>query len=218
MSGYYCKIKSLDNIKHGHLAIQYKKNKWIVYCDPRGIGKFKLIKKSKLPEIENANLYKDVNYLGLGPDAIGIWINSNRGYQTLTECLRDCSPKQKIKNTLLDQTIIAGIGNIYANEILYRVGISPFRMVGELKPAEVKKLAEYIPMVLIASIRAGGSTIEGSNKYRSVNNKQGGFSKYFEVYAKDKKLCRLCGNFGNHKIKRVVQNGRPTFYCPRHQK
>ena len=109
---------------------------------------------------------------------------------------------------LLNQRIIAGLGNIYANEILYRARISPLKKGNELSLKKLKTIVEKTKEVLEQAIKYNGTTI---SDYRSVEDKTGEFQNFLKVYRKE--YCE-CG----HQIKKIKQAGRSTYYCPVCQK
>jgi formamidopyrimidine-DNA glycosylase len=120
-----------------------------------------------------------------------------------------------LKAALLDQRIIAGLGNIYVCEALFRAGLSPKRKAGALvkKAAHDPRLDElvrHIREILEEAIRAGGSTLQD---YRNAAGEQGSFQQRFRVYDREGETC---GN--GHRIRRIVQSGRSTFFCPSCQK
>jgi formamidopyrimidine-DNA glycosylase len=119
--------------------------------------------------------------------------------------------KTPIKSALLDQRVIAGIGNIYACEALFRARISPKRLAGKVRAAEIPVLADAIKTVLREAIAAGGSSLRD---YRQANGNLGNFQHRFQVYDREGELCPSCQG----TIKRIVQAGRSTFYCPKCQK
>ncbi|MDQ6857870.1 MAG: bifunctional DNA-formamidopyrimidine glycosylase/DNA-(apurinic or apyrimidinic site) lyase [Chloroflexota bacterium] len=116
-----------------------------------------------------------------------------------------------IKPLLLDQRGIAGIGNIYASEALWRARIHPLRAAGTLKPDEVARLHEAIKWVLRKAIRLHGSTLR---TYRDSSGKQGGMQHEFVVYDRAGAPCDRCGGL----IRRTVLGGRSTYHCPRCQR
>ena len=116
-----------------------------------------------------------------------------------------------IKPLLLDQRGVAGIGNIYASEALWRARIHPLRSAGSLKPAEVASLREAITWVLRKAIRLHGSTLR---TYRDSSGKRGGMQKEFVVYDRAGAPCDRCGA----SIRRSVIGGRSTYHCPRCQR
>ena len=118
---------------------------------------------------------------------------------------------RSIKSILLDQTIIAGIGNIYADESLYSAGISPFREAKTIKKYEIKKLITAIIEVLKKSIGAGGTTF---SDFRDLEGENGNFGLQTNVYRRTGKECRKCKNI----IERKKIAGRSTHWCRKCQK
>ena len=116
--------------------------------------------------------------------------------------------KTPIKNLLMDQSRIAGLGNIYANEILYRSHIDPATPSLLLKPAQLKRLAEQTRAVLTEAISANGTSISA---FRRVDDKTGEFQHFLPIYQKE-----LCPR--GHAVRKIRQGGRSTFYCPVCQK
>lgn len=120
---------------------------------------------------------------------------------------------QPVKLALLDQGVVAGLGNIYVCETLFRAGISPFAAAGSLSPARLARLVHAIRSVLAEAVAAGGSTLRD---HRLPDGGLGYFQMSFKVYDRDGGDCGS-GKPG-HAIKRVVQSGRSTYYCPRCQR
>lgn len=116
-----------------------------------------------------------------------------------------------IKALLLDQHVVAGIGNIYACEALFAAGINPARMAGAIAPARLARLAEEVKAVLADAIRAGGSTLRD---HAQVSGDLGYFQHSFRVYGREGEACPSCGA----AVKRRVQAGRSTFHCERCQR
>jgi formamidopyrimidine-DNA glycosylase len=120
-----------------------------------------------------------------------------------------------IKAALLDQRLIAGLGNIYACEALFRAGISPLRLAGTLATAsgkpvpKTKALVAAVKAVLEDAIRAGGSSLRD---YKRADGRLGRFQHRFKVYGREGKPCSKKGCGGT--VRRIVQGGRSTFYCP----
>lgn len=123
--------------------------------------------------------------------------------------------KTSIKSALLDQRIVAGIGNIYANEALFQAGISPRRAAGALGAARVARLAAAIPNVLARAIAAGGATLRD---HRQPDGALGYFQHDFAVYGREGLPCPGCDCGAKGGIRRIVQGARATFYCPRRQR
>jgi formamidopyrimidine-DNA glycosylase len=122
-----------------------------------------------------------------------------------------------IKTALLDQKIVAGIGNIYACEALYAAGIDPQRVAGGLNAGECVRLAGAIKSVLRAALEAGGSSLKD---YRHADGKLGYFQMSFAVYDREGEACGACDcdMIGGRGVHRIVQGGRSTFYCSQKQR
>jgi formamidopyrimidine-DNA glycosylase len=143
------------------------------------------------------------------------------GVEPLSESLnarylaqKAAAKSQPLKAFLLDQRVIAGLGNIYVSEALFRAKLSPFAPASELaaSPAAAKRLCRAVKAVLEDAIRAGGSTLRD---YRQADGSSGGFQEQFYVYARDGEACpEGCGSV----IQRATQQGRSTFFCPVCQK
>jgi len=118
-----------------------------------------------------------------------------------------------IKIVLMDQSKIAGMGNIYANEALFEAGILPTRPANKLTNEEIKKLREVIIKVLEEGIKYGGSSA-ADEAYIKPTGEPGGYQEHFRVYQRKGEKCRKCGTI----IKRVNLGGRGTFWCPKCQK
>ncbi|MFN4164897.1 MAG: bifunctional DNA-formamidopyrimidine glycosylase/DNA-(apurinic or apyrimidinic site) lyase [Ferrovibrio sp.] len=119
--------------------------------------------------------------------------------------------KTPMKAALLDQTVVAGLGNIYVCEALFRAGIDPKRLAGSVKPDKLAKLVPAIKAVLREAIKAGGSSLRD---YVQSDGELGYFQTRFRVYDHEGDPCQACAA----PIKRIVQSGRSTFYCGRCQK
>ena len=111
-----------------------------------------------------------------------------------------------VKLLLLDQRIVAGLGNIYACEALFRARIDPREPAGKVSKSKLDALAEAIPQVLEEAIEAGGSSLKD---FVAPDGELGYFSKKFDVYDREGEPCRGCGN----TVRRIVQGGRSTFFC-----
>ena len=140
----------------------------------------------------------------LGPEPFG-----DLGW--LSQALK--GSRMPIKSWLMDQRKIAGIGNIYASEILFRAGIDPRRPAGSLSPREARRLAEVIPRVLRAAIAGKGTTLSDA-EYRLPTGEPGGFQLELAVYGRAGAPCPRCGT----PIQRLKIAGRSTYFCPRCQR
>lgn len=142
----------------------------------------------------------------LGPDALEI---------TGDQLARALSATgREVKVALLDQTLVSGIGNLYASEILHRAGIHPQCVACRIARRRVRRLHEAIGQVLQEAIRYEGSTL-GDGTYRNALNQNGRYQNAHRVYAREGEACPECGR---STIRRIVQTGRSTFYCPRCQR
>ncbi|RJP75542.1 MAG: bifunctional DNA-formamidopyrimidine glycosylase/DNA-(apurinic or apyrimidinic site) lyase [Candidatus Zixiibacteriota bacterium] len=139
---------------------------------------------------------------GFGPDTLLALVRSRGGAARRVRAIHPL---------LLDQSLIAGVGNIYASEALFRAGIRPQRRASRVGPASLRRLAPAIQEVLREAIRASGTTFDD---YRRVDGRPGEFALQLNVYGREGQPCRVCGT----PVKRIVLGGRSAFYCPRCQK
>ncbi len=121
------------------------------------------------------------------------------------------SKKGKIKQILMDQRFIVGIGNIYASEILWEAKISPFRDAGKIKQEELKRIYSAIKKILKKAIKLQGDSF---SDFRTISGQKGRYQNFAKVYQKEGEQCPECGG----KIKRIKQGGRSSFFCPSCQK
>lgn len=119
--------------------------------------------------------------------------------------------KTKIKTALMDQTIVAGIGNIYSDETLFCAKILPTRQVKDLHEAELKKIYNCLPKIMSTAIKYGGTSLKD---YRQLDGSTGDFLKHANVYRRTGEPCRVC----RHPLKRLIVNGRSAHFCPKCQK
>jgi formamidopyrimidine-DNA glycosylase len=184
--------------KHDHVVFETDAPARIVFNDHRRFGLMTLIDSEKL---ETHRLFKDV---GIEPLSAAL----NAAF--LTNAL--AGKKTPIKSALLDQRIIAGLGNIYVCEALWRARISPKRRASRVKPDEIAALVTAIKAVLKEAVKAGGSSLKD---HKRVDGELGYFQHHFAVYGRENKLCQRADE---GVIKRIVQSGRSSFYCPVCQK
>ena len=177
--------------KHDHVIFETEAGATIVYRDPRRFGLMTLTEDSS-----THRLLKD-----FGPEP---------GQGNIDGVLlgaRLKGRKSSIKTVLLDQSVIAGLGNIYVCEALFRAGISPKRSAHTVQGARAAKLAVAIEAVIKEAIAAGGSTL---SDHRQTDGTLGYFQHTFAAYGRENEPCSVCGT----PIKRITQSGRSTFYCP----
>jgi len=184
------KQSKLVKKKHDHFILMTTKYT-LIFNDVRKFGFIDLLRTKEIFKI---------NYISrLGLDALDRNLNERYLKKKIYKSI------VPIKQILLNQEIVAGIGNIYANEILYDAKISPFKKGHSLTILEIITIIKSIKKILRIAINSGGSTLKD---YVSVDGTVGNFQNNFKVYNRDGQK-----RFG-HKIKRIMQYGRPTFYCP----
>ncbi|MDD4406794.1 MAG: DNA-formamidopyrimidine glycosylase [Bacilli bacterium] len=187
---YFIKDKDSPIEKHEHIIFIFDDNISLRYHDTRKFGKVELIKKEELGN------NKRISKLALEP----FDIDANELYQKIIK------KKTSIKTILLDQTIINGLGNIYANEVLYDSEINPFKLGKDITLNEVKKIVSSAIKILNLAILNRGTTIR---TYTATIGVTGNYQKYLKVHMKDKEKCPKCHN----NIIKVKINGRSTYYC-----
>lgn len=197
MSGRITVAKEFQNLKHDHFICKFNGDLFLIFNDPRRFGFVDLI----LTE----NIKNHSSLAKLGPEPLSTDFNENY----LAEKIKN--KKMNIKTTMMDNEIVVGVGNIYINESLFDSGISPLRDANSLKNSEIKKLINSIKKILNKAIKLGGSSI---NDYVNAEGKNGGFQDNFKIYGKINEKCLICKNL----IRRIVQNGRSSFFCQKCQK
>lgn len=187
--------------KHEHVVFHLGDGTRVRYNDARRFGLMDLVRGEHL---EDHALFKGLGIEPLGPALTPEWLAERLKGKTTS-----------IKAALLDQRLVVGLGNIYVSEALHRAGLSPLRRAGSLasksgKPAErTAALVAAIGAVLRDAIAAGGSTLRD---YAGADGRLGRFQHRFKVYDRAGKSCTKKGCGGT--VRRIVQGGRSTFYCP----
>ena len=180
---------------HDHVVLDLENGARITFNDPRRFGAMDLVASDA---VESHRFLAS-----LGPEPLG-----NAFSETyLVERLK--GRMTPIKSALLDQKVVAGLGNIYVCEALFRAGISPQRKAGRIAPGRVASLVPIIRDVLSEAIEAGGSSLRD---YRQTDGELGYFQHSFRVYDRAGAPCPSPGCTG--EIRRIVQSGRSSFYCP----
>jgi formamidopyrimidine-DNA glycosylase len=185
------------NGKHDHVVFETDAPARIVFNDHRRFGLMTLVDTEKL--------YQDKLFKGMGIEPL------SSGFNTAYLAKALSGKKTPVKSALLDQRTIAGLGNIYVCEALFRAKISPKRLAGSIKQDRLPPLVTAIKKVLKDAIAAGGSTLRD---HAQATGDPGNFQHHFLVYGREGKTCKL-GCKGT--VKRIVQAGRSTFYCPKCQ-
>jgi len=190
--------QSTNSNKHDHLSVYLENSKILVLNDPRKFG-FIDFDKTKI-------IYCRKYFSLLGIDALSDKLDATYIYKKIHKS------EVPIKQILLNQHIVAGIGNIYANEILFDARISPFTKGKTLNTAEMQQLIISTRKILKKAIKLGGSSIRD---YVSSDGTLGNFQSNFKVYNREgEKISK----FSKFSIKKVIQYGRPTYFCPALQK
>jgi formamidopyrimidine-DNA glycosylase len=189
MSGHW-RVDPSEVEKHDHFIIATDEGRRVALNDARRFGSLDLVRTDALEEWPP--------FKALGPEPLDL---DPRELKRRLE-----GRTAAIKLLLLDQRIVAGLGNIYVCEALYRAGIHPRRAGGSISLNRLKRLVPAIHDVLAEAIEAGGSTLRD---FASPDGELGYFSKKFAVYDREGQPC-ACGG----TVKRIVQGGRSTFYCP----
>jgi len=190
---------------HDHVIFHMSSGATVVFNDPRRFGYMKILPRAK---IEDEPLLQ-----GLGPEPLGNEFDAGM-------LARAChNKKTSLKAALLDQRVVAGLGNIYVCEALYRAHLSPRRLAATLATKKnaptdhATRLIEAIHAVLNQAIKAGGSSLRD---HRQTSGELGYFQHSFQVYGRAGKPCVTPGCGG--VVRRFTQNGRSTFWCPKCQK
>lgn len=185
--------------KHDHVVFHLGNGGRVTFNDPRRFGAMDLV------ETDRAETHKLLK--SLGPEPLGNAFND----AYLIDALK--SRRTPIKSALLDQRVVAGLGNIYVCEVLYRAGVSPLRKADRLAHKRIGALVPIIRDVLSEAIAAGGSSLKD---YRQADGELGYFQHSFQVYDRETEACQTADCKGI--ISRAVQSGRSSFYCPRCQR
>lgn len=194
MSGkLICVSADTPRKKHDHIVVRLDDGRDLRYHDPRRFGLSFVVSAKKLWHLPQLAC--------LGVDPLDGQFNGAYLYAVTKRSNR------KIRDLLLDQKVIGGIGNIYANEILFRAGIRPTRRSRRLSQTEAQAIAAASSAVLREAIRWCGTSF---SDYRDADDKYGEFQRHLSVYDREDKPCRSCWN----SIKRVTLGNRSAFYCP----
>lgn len=186
--------------KFVHVLFDLSDNNYLAFSDMRKFGKITLL------DTKTAHDSKHLKNIGPEPLSKQFTIK-NFKLQILKK------PNGKIKTVLMDQTIIAGIGNIYSDEILWQAGIHPERKIKNIKEIKFKKIFKAMQRILIKSIKAGGDSM---SDYINISGKKGKFQFFHQAYQRTGEKCRKNGCKGF--IKRKMINSRSAHFCSVHQK
>jgi formamidopyrimidine-DNA glycosylase len=185
--------------KHDHIIIYLEGGTRVVYNDPRRFGAMDL---TRTTDISSHKWFAN-----LGPEPLSNAFSSNYLYHKLQQ------KKSAIKSALMDQNLVAGLGNIYALESLWLSGISPFRKAQKIKQSDAEELTLAIRSVLKAAIESGGTSLQD---FRQVAGELGYFKQSLKVYGRSDQECNRSECSGT--IRSAKQSGRTSYYCDRCQK
>lgn len=192
-------LRPVELDRHDHVVFTTEDGIVIRFNDQRRFGSMDLATAAELPAHKH--------FAGMGPEPLS---NAFSG-PVLADALK--GKQTPVKAALLDQKVVAGLGNIYVSEALFRSGISPLRKAANVQGARAERLAGAIREVLQAAIRAGGSTLRD---HARPDGELGYFQHEFAVYDREGNACPVNPEHG--PVRRIVQSGRSTFYCPRCQR
>lgn len=181
------------SMPHVHLRLALRGGDTLWYQDVRRFGMLRVVPTDRLD--------RDPSLRRLGPDPLA----SPQDADALRRAAR--GSRMAIKTLLLDQRRLAGLGNIYASEVLFRAAIDPRRRAGALDRDEWTRIAREIPSVLEEAIGRMGTTL---SSYRTIWNEPGQYGERLLVYDRAGEACRRCGGI----VRRIVQGGRSTYFCP----
>jgi formamidopyrimidine-DNA glycosylase len=182
--------------RHTHIVFHLEDGRDLLYIDPRTFGETALLRRGDRSPLRGLN--------SMGPEPLA----EDFTCEGLGSALRG---KCRVKSALLDQSRVAGIGNIYADESLHRAGVNPLRRLDELRPQEIERIHAAVREVLSEAITRGGSSV---SDYVDLRGERGDFQHSHRVYRREGESCPACGA----TIRREVISGRSSYFCPRCQK
>jgi formamidopyrimidine-DNA glycosylase len=197
-TSFYYEINKNEQ-KHNHLIFNLSQNKKLIYNDVRKFGFIKIINSKNIKKNDHIRL--------LGPEPL----SNNFNLKYFKNCI--VTKKRKLKDLLMDQKFVSGLGNIYVNEVLFLSKLDPTRPVNTLKSLDIAKILNFIKKILKVSIKEGGSSIKNFN---NSNGKNGEFQQQFNVYGREGEKClkKQCKEL----IKKINISNRSSFFCASCQK
>lgn len=199
MSGSW-RVKQLEDERvHDHCSIFLEDGRELTYHDPRRFG---ILEAYKSDSVWESKWLSD-----LGPEPL-----DRKTFHAKYLKSKCKAKKAPIKNIIMNQKVVVGVGNIYASEALFLSGIRPSRRAESVTVKESEDLVKNIRKVLRAAIRSGGTTLKD---FRQAGGSEGYFQQKLFVYGREQELCLICQN---EKIKNIRIAGRSTFWCPECQK
>jgi formamidopyrimidine-DNA glycosylase len=184
--------------KHDHFAINLSNNSWLIYNDARRFGGVDLFYKNTI------NQHKIIS--NLGPEPLSKEFNAEYLEKKIAN-----KKSANIKSVIMDNQIVVGVGNIYANESLFLAKILPTTNIRSISTTKIKTLVSAIKTIIAKAINEKGSSI---NTYVNLEGNLGNFQNCFQIYGRKNLACFDCKS----QINKLVQNGRSSFFCPKCQK
>ena len=198
-TSFYYDINEEKDKKHDRIIFDLSNNQKLIYNDTRKFGFIKFIK--------SVNLDQNIHLKNLGPEPLSTKFNIKyfKNYKV--------GKKRTIKDVLMDQKFISGLGNIYVNEILFSSGVRPAKKIKNLTDVQLQKIIKFSKKIISKAIMLGGSSIKD---FSSSSGKKGSFQQHFNVYGKKGENCPKVKCKG--KIKKILIANRASFYCAKCQK
>ena len=198
-TSFYYELNEKKDKKHDRVIFDLSNNQKLIYNDIRKFGFIKFIK--------TVNLNQNVHLKHLGPEPLSAKFNMKYFKNYIK------GKERTIKDLLMDQKFVSGLGNIYVNEILFSSGVIPTKKIKILKNLEIRKIIKFSKKIISRAIILGGSSIKD---FSSSSGKKGSFQQHFSVYGKKGENCSKVKCMG--KIKKIVIANRASFFCKKCQK
>ena len=198
-TSFYYQLNECKDKKHDRIIFNLSNNQKLIYNDIRKFGFIKFFKR--------VNLYQNIHLKYLGPEPLSAKFNTKYFENYIN------GKKRNIKDLLMDQKFISGLGNIYVNEILFSSGVKPTKKIKNLTTVEIQKIVKLSKKIISKAIILGGSSIKN---FSSISGKKGLFQQYFSVYGKKGENCPKVKCTG--KIKKIIIANRSSFFCNKCQK
>ena len=198
-TSFYYNINEEKDKKHDRVIFSLSNKQKLIYNDVRKFGFIKFLNKNQIS--------KNIHLKKLGPEPLHAKFTFNYFKEYIL------NKNRVIKETLMDQSFVSGLGNIYVNEILFFSKINPTKKTKDLLDEDIKKIIKFTKKILFKAIKLGGSSIKD---FSSDNGKKGLFQQHFSVYGRKGEKCfnKTC----NSNIIKIVIAKRASFYCPKCQK
>ena len=193
-TSFYYNLNEAKDQKYDRVIFFLKNRQKFIYNDLRKFGFIKLLSKNKVD--------KNLHLISLGPEPLSKYYNFNYFKNYIYQ------RKKTVKDLLMDQKFVSGLGNIYVNEILFSSKVKPTRKVKFLKDNEIKEIIKNTKKILSKSIKLGGASIKD---FSSSNGKKGSFQQHFRAYAREGEKCSNIDC--KEKITRIIISNRSSFYC-----